>query len=51
VVDAYQVLDAAVRGADGVIDTSPSFDRVLVAGDRLVVLGTPEQLSSLAQAI
>jgi len=49
--DRFGAFILAVRGADGVIDTSPSFDRVLVAGDRLVVLGTPEQLSSLAQAI
>ncbi len=49
--DRFGAFILAIRGADGVIDTNPSFDRVLMAGDRLVVLGTNDQLSALAEAM
>ncbi len=49
--DRFGAFILAIRGSDGAIDTNPSFDRVLMAGDRLVVLGTNEQLSALAQAV
>jgi voltage-gated potassium channel len=38
----------AVRGADGSVDTNPAPETVMRVGDRLVVLGTPEQIKSLA---
>jgi voltage-gated potassium channel len=47
--DRFGAFILAVRGADGVIDTNPSFDRVLMAGDRLVLLGTNAQLAALAR--
>ncbi len=37
----------AVRGVDGSVNTNPSHDTVLRAGDRLVALGTPDQLKKL----
>ena len=49
--DRFGAFILAIRGPDGVIDTNPSFDRVLMAGDRLVVLGTNEQLSALAKVM
>lgn len=48
--DRFGAFILAVRGADGVFDTNPSFDRVLAPGDRLVLLGTEKQLAALVQA-
>lgn len=38
----------AVHGADGRVNTNPEPETVLVAGDRLIVLGTEQQLRSFA---
>ena len=49
--DRFGAFILAIRGADGVIDTNPSFDRVLKGGDRLVLLGTNEQLAAMAKVM
>lgn len=49
--DRFGVFILAIRGRDGVIDTNPSFDRVMEEGDTLVVLGTSKQLTALGQAV
>ncbi len=41
----------AVKGEDGVVNTNPSADTVMRAGDRLVVLGTSSQIDSLMRAM
>ena len=40
----------AVLHADGRVDANPSASTVLEAGERLVVLGTPDQVAVLAEA-
>jgi voltage-gated potassium channel len=49
--DRFGAFILAVRGPDGPIDTNPSFDRILSGGDLLVMLGTPDQLAALSQAV
>ena len=39
----------AILKADGTVDANPSAASVLVAGERLVVLGTPDQVAVLAE--
>jgi voltage-gated potassium channel len=38
----------AVRHADGEVSTNPSKETVLATGDRIVAIGTEEQLATLA---
>ena len=40
----------AVLHADGRVDANPAASTVLEAGERLVVLGTPEQVATLVEA-
>ncbi|GAB4274031.1 MAG: potassium channel protein [Coriobacteriia bacterium] len=47
--DVIGVLVLAIHHKDGTVDTNPSADAVMEPGDRLVVLGTEEQISDMVR--
>jgi voltage-gated potassium channel len=49
--DRYGVYILAIRQPDGTVDTNPPMDTMLQAGSVLVVLGTPQQIDSLAREV